>query len=124
MTMDTFIKVLTIAGMFGLAIAPAVVAILSLRRTQDQVSRVANTRLARRMARRLASVSSVAGRSPIPDDPEALYIPDFGFVIGDISCQFNGRSPYLRCAINPHGPCSECRYYQERNSTLTNPQSP
>lgn len=123
MAVDILIRVLIIAGMFALAMAPAVVALLSLRRTQDRVARVVNTRLARRMARRLASATSMARRSPVPDDPEALYIPDFGFVIGDISCQFNGRSPYLRCAINPHGPCSECRYYQERTPTFTSPQS-
>ncbi|MEM9772335.1 MAG: DUF6464 family protein [Cyanobacteria bacterium P01_D01_bin.73] len=111
-------KGLTIFCMFVIAIAPAIAALLSLRQIQAQrMAAIANTRLARRLARRLVAASMVnsvaGGRSPVPDDPEAIYIPDFGFVIGDISCQFNGRSPYLRCAVNPDGPCANCRSYQE-----------
>lgn len=29
--------------------------------------------------------------------------------IGDISCINNARSPYLRCSINPSGPCEQCK---------------
>lgn len=32
--------------------------------------------------------------------------------IGDTSCKFNARSPHLRCAINPDGPCDGCVHYQ------------
>jgi Family of unknown function (DUF6464) len=28
--------------------------------------------------------------------------------IGSLSCEHNARSPYLRCAINPCGPCDGC----------------
>ncbi|OKH36863.1 hypothetical protein NIES2119_15695 [[Phormidium ambiguum] IAM M-71] len=35
--------------------------------------------------------------------------------IGDTSCQFNARSPHLRCAINPYGPCDGCVHYQMRD---------
>ena len=35
-------------------------------------------------------------------------------VIGDRTCEFNARSPYLRCAINPQGPCQDCRHYSRR----------
>lgn len=35
--------------------------------------------------------------------------------IGDISCKFNARSPHLRCAINPDGPCDGCVHYQMRD---------
>ncbi|MFB2939398.1 DUF6464 family protein [Aerosakkonemataceae cyanobacterium BLCC-F154] len=35
--------------------------------------------------------------------------------IGDTSCKFNARSPHLRCAINPHGPCEDCIHYQMRD---------
>lgn len=34
--------------------------------------------------------------------------------IGDTSCKFNARSPHLRCAINPYGPCEGCIHYQLR----------
>ncbi len=48
--------------------------------------------------------------------PEEQYVEGIGFLIGDISCQYNARSAYIRCAINPSGPCKECRYYEMRES--------
>ncbi len=45
---------------------------------------------------------------------EEQYVEGIGFLIGDISCQYNARSAYIRCAINPQGPCKECRYYEMR----------
>ena len=38
----------------------------------------------------------------------------YGDYIGDISCRNNAKSPYLRCAINPSGPCEDCPNYEER----------
>jgi len=35
----------------------------------------------------------------------AVLLEGVGYLIGDISCQFNARSGYLRCAVNPQGPC-------------------
>jgi hypothetical protein len=34
------------------------------------------------------------------------------WVIGDPSCRFNARSPLLRCAVLPEGPCGRCEHYQ------------
>ncbi|MBD2580316.1 DUF6464 family protein [Oscillatoria sp. FACHB-1406] len=34
------------------------------------------------------------------------------WVIGDASCRYNARSEMLRCAINPEGPCANCRFYE------------
>jgi hypothetical protein len=31
-----------------------------------------------------------------------------GWVIGDPHCRFNARSPLLRCAVLPEGPCERC----------------
>lgn len=42
------------------------------------------------------------------------YLDGLGLVIGDISCEHNARSPYLRCAVNPMGPCDDCRDYAVR----------
>ncbi|WP_052055666.1 DUF6464 family protein [Myxosarcina sp. GI1] len=36
--------------------------------------------------------------------------------IGDLSCLYNARSPYIRCAVNPQGPCKECFYYQKKDA--------
>ena len=44
-------------------------------------------------------------------DPEEQYIEGIGYVIGDLSCSYNARSPYIRCAVNPDGLCQDCRHY-------------
>jgi hypothetical protein len=31
--------------------------------------------------------------------------------IGNANCKYNARSPHLRCAINPDGPCEGCPSY-------------
>jgi hypothetical protein len=47
-----------------------------------------------------------------PVRPVAAYAsPAVGLIIGDISCRYNARSPYLRCTVNPLGPCKTCRDY-------------
>lgn len=33
------------------------------------------------------------------------------WVIGDASCEYNARSELVRCAVNPDGPCEDCRFY-------------
>lgn len=40
-------------------------------------------------------------------------IPRSNPFIGDITCIHNARSPYLRCAINPQGPCQNCTDYRQ-----------
>ena len=47
-------------------------------------------------------------------DPDEHYIDGIGLVIGDITCQLNARSPHIRCAVNPMGPCDGCRSYEDR----------
>jgi hypothetical protein len=34
------------------------------------------------------------------------------WVIGDPSCRFNARTPLLRCAVLPEGPCERCVHYR------------
>lgn len=46
--------------------------------------------------------------------PDYRYIEGIGYMIGDLTCQFNARSHHLRCAVNPTGPCSSCSHYQTR----------
>ncbi|NDJ17652.1 DUF6464 family protein [Myxacorys almedinensis] len=40
------------------------------------------------------------------------YVEGIGALIGDFSCRHNARSPYIRCAINPTGPCESCHHYE------------
>lgn len=37
------------------------------------------------------------------------------WVIGNPNCFFNARSPLLRCAVFPEGPCTTCSHFQERS---------
>ena len=37
-----------------------------------------------------------------------------GWVIGDPACRFNARSPLLRCAVWPEGPCDRCSHREPR----------
>ena len=34
------------------------------------------------------------------------------WVIGDAACRYNARSEWVRCAVNPEGPCQDCRFYE------------
>ncbi|MBP0016968.1 MAG: hypothetical protein J7647_05340 [Cyanobacteria bacterium SBLK] len=34
------------------------------------------------------------------------------YFIGNTLCRYNARSPYLRCAVNPAGPCQNCRHFR------------
>ncbi|MEB3321912.1 MAG: DUF6464 family protein [Synechococcaceae cyanobacterium] len=33
------------------------------------------------------------------------------WVIGDPACRFNARTPLLRCAVLPEGPCERCAHH-------------
>ena len=47
-------------------------------------------------------------------ETDRYYLEGVGYLIGDISCEYNARCGYLRCAVNPSGPCDGCRFYEER----------
>jgi hypothetical protein len=38
------------------------------------------------------------------------------WVIGNPSCHFNARSPLLRCAVLPEGPCATCGHFRQRQA--------
>ncbi len=66
--------------------------------------------------RRLAVTDASPNRryKRITRDPEEQYIEGVGYVIGDLSCSYNARSPYIRCAVNPDGLCQDCRHYHQK----------
>jgi hypothetical protein len=45
-----------------------------------------------------------------PSPPSRIEIPPH--TIGDTSCANNAKSPFLRCAVNPCGPCEGCKDYE------------
>lgn len=36
------------------------------------------------------------------------------WVIGDANCHFSACSELIRCAVNPHGPCHQCHFFESR----------
>jgi hypothetical protein len=79
---------------------------------------IRKTHLRMRTQLRQASMnfSGTRGRQNIirPMEGDRYYIEGVGYLIGDISCKFNARSGYIRCAVNPCGPCQGCRYYEAK----------
>jgi hypothetical protein len=71
---------------------------------------------AQAQARLQIAMTSVANRQlpALQLPPDRHYVEGLGYIIGDITCQFNARSSYIRCAVNPSGPCDECLHYQPR----------
>jgi hypothetical protein len=68
--------------------------------------------------RRLGSLQ-VSANNMGTDSPDRFYIDGVGYMIGDISCQYNTRSGYIRCAINPSGPCDTCNLYEARSDNCS-----
>ncbi|MGB3265350.1 MAG: DUF6464 family protein [Microcoleus sp.] len=75
-------------------------------------------RSAERQARdRIAAVRLALANRSLPNQlatVDRTYVEGLGYPIGDITCEYNARSNYIRCAVNPAGPCLDCRYYQAR----------
>lgn len=59
------------------------------------------------------SVVRVLPRHPLP--PDRYYLEGVGYLIGDITCKFNARSAYIRCAVNPSGSCENCCHYEPKD---------
>ena len=86
-----------------IGLTPSLVSLLVMRRAD-----------ARAQARLELALEAIAQRrfQDFSQVPDQHYIEGIGYVIGDITCQFNARSSYVRCAVNPTGPCQSCRHYE------------
>ena len=58
----------------------------------------------------LSSVVLMVKHQKQPDDARWF---EHGWVIGDPACRFNARSPLMRCAVIPEGPCERCIHRSE-----------
>lgn len=88
-----------------LGLTPCILSVWMMRQADAQ----AQERL------RLAMDSVAARQLPtLRLPPDYHYVEGIGYMIGDLTCQFNARSSYIRCAVNPVGPCEQCLYYQSR----------
>lgn len=94
---------LVICLIFVVGLTPAIIsAWLSVRADRDDKGSQAScapTALGQSMLKLLDSNSDMQ------------YVDGMGYMIGDITCDLNARSPYLRCATNPMGPCDGCTAY-------------
>ncbi len=90
-----------------IGLLPSIYSLWVMRKTQART----NSRL------RQAAINVSRGRiqqNLQPVESDRYYLEGVGYLVGDISCKFNARSGYLRCAVNPCGPCQDCRYYEPR----------
>jgi len=100
-------KVLKTLLVIAVGFLPSLISLWAIRKTH------ARSRLRMRQAamnfptvQRRQNVISVEG--------DRYYLEGVGYLIGDISCKFNARSGYMRCAVNPEGPCNGCRHYEPK----------
>ncbi len=85
---------------------PSLISLWMIRKTQ-------RSRLRSRQA--AMNFPVVQGRQNLrPVEGDRYYLEGVGYLIGDISCKFNARSGYVRCAVNPAGPCNGCRHYEPK----------
>ncbi|MEM6423840.1 MAG: DUF6464 family protein [Cyanobacteria bacterium P01_C01_bin.73] len=94
---------ITVLMIFVVGFSPAIVSLLISRRNQAQT--LAQFAAAREAVSR-RNVSAIALRLS-----EVTAIEGSRAVIGDVGCRWNARSPYLRCAVNPCGPCDDCPHF-------------
>lgn len=101
---------LTIILVFAFSLTPTLVSLWIMgqleKRTRERL-RAAREMVARRELRNLAISNNRNNQTAVAD------LTKF---IGDINCSYNARSPYLRCAVNPDGPCQDCLHYKPLQS--------
>lgn len=63
-------------------------------------------------------IEQIQTDSEISDFPsDRYYLEGVGYIIGDITCEFNAQSSYIRCAVNPSGPCENCPHYSKQQQS-------
>ncbi|GAA6621406.1 DUF6464 family protein [Scytonema sp. NUACC26] len=110
-TLKTYKEGVEVKTLLVIAIGflPSLFSLWLMRKSQ------ARTRLYfRRVA--MASPGRRIQQERVSGPSDRYYLEGVGYLIGDISCCYNARSGYIRCAVNPEGPCEGCRHYQSNES--------
>lgn len=89
---------------FGLSLIPALVS--------AWISICARERVQAEFGRALEIAAQRGLKTTLQRDRDLNYVEGLGYIVGDFTCQMNARSPYLRCAVNPCGPCDGCQLYE------------
>ncbi len=90
----------------AIGLIPAIISWLLMRKAEAHLRARLRTAMNAPTARRLSRLY----RPPLSADHH--YVEGIGYIVGDITCRFNARSAYLRCATNPSGPCKQCPHYE------------
>ncbi len=100
--------VIKLAFVFLLGILPPLASLLILRKLKQRwQARLRRARLMTDSHRREELSRYYYDNEPIEER----------YAIGDVSCHYNARSPYIRCAVNPSGPCTDCPHYKSKESS-------
>lgn len=103
---------------FGLSLVPALISTWISLRSQERVQAD--------FGRAMEAAARRGLKAAIQRDRDLNYVEGLGYVIGDFTCEMNARSPYLRCAMNPCGPCHGCQFYEApivREVVMTVPEA-
>lgn len=87
---------------FALGIAPPLVSLWLISRVEARAASRLRRVMAEEYPRRV-----IYYRSQNQMDSQ----PGVG-LIGNQNCRFNAHSQYIRCAVNPGGPCEDCSHYE------------
>ncbi len=102
---------------FAIGLMPPLLSLWMMRhseaRTRAKLRQAMNAATRVRIQRHYTIQPSDAALGDLPVS-DRYYLEGVGYLIGDITCEFNARSGYIRCAVNPQGPCPGCRYYEQR----------
>ena len=90
---------------FILGLTPPILSVWLMQKAKERAQ-------ARLRASMQVPVVRVLQRNYPPSD--GYYIEGVGYLVGDITCRFNARCAYIRCAVNPSGPCEACHHYEPR----------
>lgn len=93
---------------FIVGLIPALVSLIMMRKAEAQARERLRSAIAASANRRFQQ----AFTQMVSQDYQ--YVEGIGYLLGDNTCRFNARSAYLRCAVNPSGPCQECPYYESK----------
>ncbi|MEM6838952.1 MAG: DUF6464 family protein [Cyanobacteria bacterium P01_C01_bin.120] len=91
---------------FGLSLVPALIA--------TWISVRARNRTQAEFGRAMEAATHQGLKATIQRDRDLNYVEGLGYIIGDFSCEMNARSPHIRCAMNPCGPCGGCQFYEAK----------
>jgi Family of unknown function (DUF6464) len=98
---------LEITAILFIGVLPGLCSLVAVRKLRNHAYR-------RFEAVRSPAIELCHARSSCFQMLDYQYIEGVGYMVGDITCKYNAHSAYLRCAVNPSGPCQGCSQYESK----------